>query len=96
MSVLTRLREDAAPYEPAAPRKPGQIGRPRLKGKRLPNLSVVAEDPSMIWTPITLANWYGTPERSVEAASATAVWYSTGLPAVALRWGARSRSTRAV
>jgi hypothetical protein len=52
----------------------------------LPNLSVVAEDPSMLWTPIRLANWYGTGERSVEAASDTAVWYSTGLPAVPLRW----------
>ncbi len=45
--VVTRLRLDAALYEPAPPRRPGQIGRPRLKGERLPNLSVViAEDPN--------------------------------------------------
>jgi DDE superfamily endonuclease len=35
-TVITRLRLDAALYEPAAPRKPGQRGRPRKKGKRLP------------------------------------------------------------
>jgi DDE superfamily endonuclease len=83
---ITRLRLDAALYEPAPPRKPGQMGRPRLKGERLPNLSVVAEDPSTDWTPMTLAHWYGEGERAVEVVSQTAVWYSTGLPAVPVRW----------
>ena len=62
------------------------MGRPRLKGERLPNLSVLAEDPSTLWRTITLSNWYGKEERSVEVVSATAVWHSTGLPAVPLRW----------
>ena len=83
---MTRLRLDAALYEPAPPRRPGQIGRPRLKGERLPNLSVVAEDPTTVWEPTTIANWYGSGERTVEIASETAVWYSTGLPAVPVRW----------
>src|SRR5215203_4091488 len=39
------LRLDAALYEPAPPRYPGQLGRPRLKGDRLANLCVVAENP---------------------------------------------------
>ncbi len=55
VTFITRLRLDAALYEPAPPRKPGQIGRPRLKGERLPNLSVVAEDPATVWRPITIA-----------------------------------------
>jgi hypothetical protein len=42
---ITRLRLDAALYEAAPLRYPGQIGRPRLKGERLANLSAVAEDP---------------------------------------------------
>jgi hypothetical protein len=86
ITFITRLRLDAALYEPAAPRKPGQRGRPRLKGSRLPNLSVVAEDPKTAWMPITVTNWYGEGERAVEVVSETAVWYSTGLPAVPLRW----------
>ena len=86
ITFITRLRLDAALYEPAPPRRPGQIGRPRLKGERLPNLSVVAEDPSTVWKPTTIANWYGSGERTVEIASETAVWYSTGLFAVPLRW----------
>jgi DDE superfamily endonuclease len=86
VTFITRLRLDAALYEPAPPRHPGQIGRPRIKGERLPNLSVVAEDPATVWKPTTIANWYGESKRMVEIASATAVWYSTGLFAVPLRW----------
>ncbi|MBA3472428.1 MAG: transposase [Rubrobacter sp.] len=87
ITFITRLRLDAALYEPAPPRYSGQMGRPRLKGERLPNLSAVSEDPATAWTPIAVDNWYGGEERTtVEVASATAVWYSTGLPAVPLRW----------
>ena len=86
ITFITRLWLDAALYEPAPPRYPGQMGRPRLKGCRLPNLSTVAEDPDAVWSPITVAGWYGGEERTVEIISKTAVWYSTGLPAVPLRW----------
>jgi hypothetical protein len=86
VTFVTRLRLDAALYEPAPPRRAGQMGRPRLKGERLPNLAVVAEDPSTLWAPAMVDNWYGSGERTVEVASATAVWYSTGLPAVPIRW----------
>jgi len=45
ITFISRLRLDAALYEPAPPRYPGQLGRPRLKGDRLANLCVVAENP---------------------------------------------------
>jgi len=86
VTFVTRLRLDAALYEPAPPRTPGQLGRPRLKGERLPNLSVVAKDSSTAWRSITVADWYGKAERTLETTSATAVWYGTGLPAVPIRW----------
>jgi hypothetical protein len=86
ITFVTRLRLDAALYEPAPARRPGQRGRPRLKGERLPNLSEVAKDPNTVWKPTKIANWYGSGERIVEIASATAVWYSTGLFAVPVRW----------
>ena len=86
VTFITRLRLDAALYEPAPVRRPGQRGRPRIKGERLPKLSDVAKDPTTAWKPTTVANWYGSGDRMVEIASATAVWYSTGLPAVPLRW----------
>ena len=86
ITFITRLRLDAALYEPAPPRRPTQRGRPRLKGERLANLSVVAEDPFTVWKAITVTNWYGEEERTMETVSNTAVWHSTGLPAVPLRW----------
>jgi hypothetical protein len=86
VTFVTRLRLDGALYEPAPPRRPGQIGRPRLKGERLPNLSVVADDPTTVWEAAEIANWYGSGQRTVEIVSATAVWYSTGLFAVPVRW----------
>jgi hypothetical protein len=86
VAVVTRLRLDAALYEPAPPRRPGQIGRPRLKGKRLPTLAVLAADPATVWTVTTVAQWYGRGKRQVELVSATAVWYHCGLPPVPIRW----------
>jgi DDE superfamily endonuclease len=98
VTFVTRLRLDAALYEPAPPRRPGQRGRPRLKGERLPNLSEVAQDPRTVWKPTTIARWYGSGDRAVEIASETAVWYSTGLFAVPLRWvlwcATREKSSR--
>jgi len=66
--VVTRLRLDAALYEPAPLRKPKQTGRPHLKGKRLPTLAVVANTPGTIWTSVAVANWYGKGKRTVEVA----------------------------
>jgi hypothetical protein len=86
ITVVTRLRLDAALYAPAPPRRPGQIGRPRVKGKRLPTLAARLADPATPWAPLAVPNWYGRGERAVEVASDTAVWYHTGLPPVPLRW----------
>ncbi|HKH37856.1 MAG TPA: hypothetical protein VKA82_11900 [Rubrobacter sp.] len=52
----------------------------------MPNLSEVAQDPRTVWKPTEIASWYGSEDRTVEIASQTAVWYSTGLFAVPLRW----------
>jgi hypothetical protein len=86
VTVVTRLRLDAALYEPAPPRPPGQVGRPRRKGERLPTLAATAADPKTSWTSVTVADWYGQGERTVEVASDAAVWYHGGMPTVPLRW----------
>jgi hypothetical protein len=86
VSMITRLRLDAALYEPAPVRTLGQPGRPRLKGKRLPTLQQVLRDPTTPWTSLTVAGWYREPQREVEVVSETAVWYHTGMPPVPIRW----------
>jgi len=84
--VITRLRLDAALYDPLPPRAPGTKGRPRLKGKRLPTLEAVLEDESTPWTKLLVEQWYGEGPREVEVTTDTAVWYHTGKPPVAIRW----------
>jgi len=83
---VTRLRLDAALYEPAPPRRPGTVGRPRTKGARLPNLSDVLADEATSWAEVAVPGWYGEGERVVEVCSATAVWRHAGLPVVPIRW----------
>jgi DDE superfamily endonuclease len=84
--VITRLRLDAALYDPAPPRQPRQNGRPRKKGKRLPTLAQVLADETTAWENVTIEAWYGEGNRAVEVTSATAVWYHTGKPVVPIRW----------
>lgn len=86
ITVITRLRLDAALYEPAPPRAPHRRGRPRLKGKRLPTLAQRLTDPTTNWETIVVPHWYGQGPRAVEVASDTAVWYHSGLPPVPIRW----------
>jgi hypothetical protein len=84
--VVTRLRLDAALYEPVAPRLPGQVGRPCKAANRLPTLQAVASDPKTRWQGVKVKGWYGEGERVVEIVSATCVWYHRGLPPVPIRF----------
>jgi len=86
VSVITRLRLDAALYDPPPHRAPGTKGRPRLKGKRRPTLEAVLADEQTQWSTLTVDDWYGEGPREVDVATDTAVWYHTGKPPVALRW----------
>ena len=86
VSVITRLRLDAALYDPPPPRAPGQRGRPRCKGKRQPTLEAVLADEKTQWRKLMMDDWYGAGPREVDVATDTAVWYHSGKPPVAIRW----------
>jgi hypothetical protein len=86
VNVITRLRLDAALYDPPPHRAPGTKGRPRLKGKRRPTLEAVLADEQTQWSTLTVEDWYGEGPREVDVATDTAVWYHTGKPPVAIRW----------
>lgn len=86
VSVVTRLRLDAALYEPAPERQPKQRGRPRKVGKRLPTLKAMLDTPETTWQTVTMEGWYGGRTCELQVTSATAFWYHTGLPAVPIRW----------
>ena len=86
VAVITRLRLDAALFEPAPPRRPGTVGRPRCKGDRLPTLQARLDDPNTPWQELTVNAWYASGKRTLHIVSDTAVWYHAGLPPVPIRW----------
>jgi DDE superfamily endonuclease len=84
--MVTRLRLDARLFEPAPPRRPGTVGRPRVTGARLPTLAARLVDATTRWRRVTVGGWYGRGERRLDIVSGTAVWYHTGPPAVPIRY----------
>ena len=85
VTLIARLRLDAALYAPAPARQPGQNGRPPLKGPRRPPLKTLLEQGDVTWDSLAVG-WYDGTTRTVELTSQTAVWYRSGKPPVLLRW----------
>ena len=73
ITMVVRFRMDAALHEPAPPRRPGQMGRSRKKGARLPTLLAVADDSATVWTEHVVRNWYSEAKRRICITSGTAV-----------------------
>jgi hypothetical protein len=83
LTFVTRLRMDAALYEPAPPYS-GR-GRPRKKGARLPTLAQILQRANTVWTTVSLA-WYDGQVREMQIASASAVWFHVGKCPLPIRW----------
>ena len=86
VTVVSKLRLDAALYRKAKARRKGQLGRGRKKGKRLPTLQAIIDNPKTKWKTVTLKNWYGEKKRRIEIKSGKCVWYHVGKEAVPIRW----------
>lgn len=84
VTIITRLRLDAALYEPAPPRS-GKVGRPRKKGARLPTLQTILDDKQTKWQTVQV-RWYDGQTQLMEITSQTAVWFHNGKPPVPIRW----------
>ncbi len=85
LCMISRLRLDAGLYEPAPPRPPGTLGRPRVKGARLPSLLERLADPATSWRRVSIKGWYGRSERQLDITSGTALWHHPGMQ-VPIRW----------
>ncbi|MDD5581566.1 MAG: hypothetical protein PHY16_20160 [Methylobacter sp.] len=85
-SFITRLRLDAALFDPPPERVPGRMGRARLTGPRRPPLKQLLQDNTRTGETDLIEHWYGGAPREVDVLTETAVGYHTGLPAVPIRW----------
>ena len=84
VTIITRLRLDAALYEPAPPPS-GKPGRPRKKGVRLPTLQTILDDEQTKWQTVKV-RWYDGQTQLMEITSQTAIWFHNGKPPVPIRW----------
>jgi len=89
VTVVTRLRLDAALYDPAPTREEFRAKHPRgglpKKGKRHSTLKARLEDAATVWRRCSVG-WYGGTTRELDVLTGTAVWFHNGLPPVAVRW----------
>jgi len=80
--LVSRFRGDARLYDPP-PKRTGQKGRPRVKGRKLPTpQEVVARGRRAKDT----VPWYGGRNRRVEWVSGVGLWYKAGHGLVPVRW----------
>ncbi len=74
-AVTSRIRRDAALYDFPAPRRPGQNGRPRKKGERLPSLTAWATRTHQGWENVVVDRRGRLDRRLV--LSRVVLWYGT-------------------
>lgn len=82
LTLVSKLHPEANLFEPPPPY--AGVGRPRVKGARLPKPSE-AVAATIRRRRLTVA-WYGGGTRRVEAASGAGCWYKGGEGLVPIRW----------
>jgi DDE superfamily endonuclease len=85
VTMVSRLRWDAALYHRPAPHPPGKRGPQPLKGKRQRRLQAWAERADTPWETVEV-DWYGGRRKQLWVFSHTALWHTRGLPPVDIRF----------
>ena len=85
VTMVSRLRWDAALYHPPEPQPPGKRGRKPAKGKRQRSLQGWAERSDTPWATVEV-DWYRGERKQLWVFSRTALWYTPRLPPVAIRY----------
>jgi hypothetical protein len=85
VTMVARLRLDAALYHPPGPQPKGKRGRKPTKGKRQRSLQVWAARSDTPWE-VLKVDWYGGERKRLWVFSRTALWYTPGHAPVAIRF----------
>jgi len=85
VTLICRLRLDAALYDPPGPQPPSKRGRKPKKGARQRRLTEWASDGDTPWETIEV-DWYGGQRREMRVFSRTGLWYTRGQDPVAIRY----------
>jgi hypothetical protein len=85
VTMVSRLRWDAALYHPPGPQPPGKRGPKPTKGLRQRNLQSWAERADTPWETVEVV-WYGGQLKKLWVFSRTALWYTPRQPPAAIRY----------
>ena len=83
--LVSRLRLDAALYDPPGPQPASKRGPKPQKGARQPNLAARLADPATTWRRATLP-WYGAQAKALDLATGSALWHRAGAAPLPIRW----------
>jgi hypothetical protein len=86
VTMVSRVRWDAALYHPPAPQPPGTRGRKPATGRRQRRLQAWASRSDTPWEDVEVA-WDRGQRTQLWVFSHTALWYTPGVPPVAIRYG---------
>lgn len=83
VSLVSRLHAKAQLF--GFPPEYKGVGRPRTKGRKLPNPREAAADPKRRWQIVEI-DWYGATRKTVHLCFGVALWYRCGNMAKRIRW----------
>jgi len=81
----SQLRLDASLHDFPPNQKVKLRGRPRVVGKRLPNLHTLVSDKNQNWKRI-LAPWYSEKTKMLDVLTGTCLWYHESVGGVPIKW----------
>src|SRR5260221_1024370 len=85
ITFVSRLRLDAVLHDDPLPQPKGKRGKKPKKGPRQPSLKSRLSAPTTVWETHEVA-WYGGRKRTLEIATGTALWYTSGHNPLPIRW----------
>ncbi len=85
VTYVTRLRLDAKLYNWPGPQPKSKRGPKPKKGPRQLSLKTRLQDPATVWRTRTI-DWYHGAMRTLDIATGTALWHTSGQDPLPLRW----------
>ena len=85
VTLVARLRLEAALYAPVPPQRAGKPGVKPKKGPRLPTPGAQLAAPATRWVRQEV-RWYANEVRAFDVTSGLALWHRDGEPPVPIRW----------
>lgn len=81
ITLVCRLRIDAALYDPPGPPVPGRRGPKPTKGPRQPSPKQLAADPATAWEAVEV-DWYGGRRKAMRVVTGVGLWHTPHLAPV--------------